>query len=522
MLSSNPSFYSASLSVAAVGSHEPGRAAPKGRCLMRWKLSALSTALSLVGFVALAQGPAPVSPGDESEIVTVWGGCPTFTWTLAEGAETVELEVYRVPADEADGPLERELAVSLPGSAQAWTPALAQCPGPGARYAWSVRSTALGVHGEWSRPWLFEIAAGPSDEEVRTALATLRRYLGERESSSLEPPQQQVPGVERSGLPSTLLSSSTGAREGTLHFGLDAVAADPDLFNIGVRGRGAGAGVYGTSDGIGVFGIGPLGGYFSSPVGAGRGLLVRGTACCSGAIPENHAALVSNVSQIAGADVLALTSPAAVPAQGTNFITFFGDGNVIGEIQGDGAGGIEFDGSVVGPASDFAEYLLKLDANDRLEPGDVVGLSAGRVSLHTAAADRAMVVSTRPIVAAGLPRPEDASGYAIVAFLGQVPVKVRGPVAAGDLLVPSGLEDGTAVATRELSVHQARLVIGRAQEDSSGVKEVETVKTLVGLAEMTAAGVSPAAAREPSRYAWLVLGMLLTGIVMALRRSWNG
>ncbi len=486
---------------------------------MRWKPAAVSTALTLVGCAVFALGPTPVSPGSEAEIVSISGACPTFSWTLAEEAEAIELEVYRVPEDEGDAPLERILAASLPGSAQSWTPALAQCPDPDARYAWSVRSIARGETGEWSPPWLFEIAAGPSDEEVRTALATLRRYLKQGMSDSLEISPPRAPDTGRVGLPRLLLSSSTGAREGVnigIHGEVDGGGS------IGVDGGGS-IGVYGTGSSFGVVGRGDaVGGYFVSIGGAGRALSAAGTACCTGTSTSNHAALIANTSASAGADVLALYSRTAVPGQGTNFITFFGDQAVIGEIQGDGAGGIEFDGSVVGPSSDFAEYLPKLEASDPLEPGDVVGLSAGRVSRQTRTADRAMVVSTRPIVAAGRPEPDEVSRHALVAFLGQVPVKVRGPVAAGDLLVPSGFEDGTAVATRELSAYQARLVIGRALEDSQGELEVESVKTLVGLAEVTAAGLSPTAVRNPSRYAWLVLGMLLTGAVMALRRSWNG
>jgi hypothetical protein len=133
---------------------------------------------------------------------------------------------------------------------------------------------------------------------------------------------------------------------------------------------------------------------------------------------------------------------------------------VLGEIEGDGSGGVQFTGSVVSTSSDFAEYLPSLEPDDQFEPGEVVGLFGGHVSHRTRGADRAMVVSTHPVVG-GRPHPEDASRHARVAFLGQVPVRVRGPVSAGDVLVPSGEEDGTAVAVSadELKVELAAVVV---------------------------------------------------------------
>jgi hypothetical protein len=70
---------------------------------------------------------------------------------------------------------------------------------------------------------------------------------------------------------------------------------------------------------------------------------------------------------------------------------------------------------------------------------------------------------------------------ALVAFMGQVPVQVRGPVQAGDLLVASGLHDGTAVAVSpaNLSPALANQIIGQALE-SSRDSGVSLINTLVG------------------------------------------
>lgn len=94
-------------------------------------------------------------------------------------------------------------------------------------------------------------------------------------------------------------------------------------------------------------------------------------------------------------------------------------------------------------APDYASlYLLP-------PPGSVVQLRSPeqRLTLDTSGDGPCMIVSTSPSVAAGTPvDPRDAAKGAFVAFLGQVPVRVRGVVRAGDQLVPSGLHDGVAVA----------------------------------------------------------------------------
>ena len=130
----------------------------------------------LIGTGASAQGPTPVSPGSQVGVAVVSGRCPTFHWTTVDGAELVDLVVYRVQLEEAEGPPERVLTVTLPGTANGWTPSLGQCLEPGGRYAWSV-----GTGGEWSEASLFEVPAAPSVTEVEEAMAVLRRFVDEEE-----------------------------------------------------------------------------------------------------------------------------------------------------------------------------------------------------------------------------------------------------------------------------------------------------------------------------------------------------
>jgi hypothetical protein len=149
---------------------------------MKWSVGAVVLLLTLVSAGAQAEGPLPVSPGGQAEMAVVAGRCPTFHWTAVEGAESVDLVVYRLLQEEADGPPEQVLSVALPGSAHGWTPSLGQCLEPGGRYAWSV-----GVQGAWSEASLFEVSAAPSVVEVEEAMAVLRRYLGDTNVGSAAP-----------------------------------------------------------------------------------------------------------------------------------------------------------------------------------------------------------------------------------------------------------------------------------------------------------------------------------------------
>lgn len=128
--------------------------------------------LTLASASVAAEAPLPVSPGGQAGIAVVGGSCPTFHWTSVAGAESVDLVVYRLPEQEAEGPPQRVLSVTLPGSANGWTPSLGQCLEPGGHYAWAV---AAG--GEWSDASLFAVSAAPSIVEVEAAMAVLRRHV---------------------------------------------------------------------------------------------------------------------------------------------------------------------------------------------------------------------------------------------------------------------------------------------------------------------------------------------------------
>ncbi|NDC82275.1 hypothetical protein EB093_01225, partial [bacterium] len=148
---------------------------------------------------------------------------------------------------------------------------------------------------------------------------------------------------------------------------------------------------------------------------------------------------------------------------------------VVGAIEPDGSGGVQF----ASPEADYSEYIVKKDSRETLEPGDVVFVDHGAVSRKGGdQSSRLMVISTAPVIL-GNWDPESVSKSVPVAFTGQVPIKVIGRVLAGDYLVPSGRNDGTAVAWNPSSNVSSRRIFAQAWE-SSDRKSVSKIKGLIG------------------------------------------
>ena len=148
---------------------------------------------------------------------------------------------------------------------------------------------------------------------------------------------------------------------------------------------------------------------------------------------------------------------------------------VLGSIEMDGFGGVQFSS----PEADYAEYLPKA-SQETLRPGDVVGVFNGQVSRATVGARSVKVISSRPIVSGNFPGQAQLDAFGLVAFMGQVPVRVRGPVRAGNYLIPSGLQDGTAVAVVASVVVNPEQIIGQAWTSSEAEGE-GMVNAIVGM-----------------------------------------
>lgn len=172
---------------------------------------------------------------------------------------------------------------------------------------------------------------------------------------------------------------------------------------------------------------------------------------------ENHVACIDNTSTDNNADVLALRVAGTNPGDAQNFITFFDGSGAIASFEGNG-GSVAFNGT----GADFAECLPMVDHAESIAPGDVVGVHDGHITKRTTGADKVLVVTDRAIVVGN--RPGDESAFQRVALMGQVGVKIRGPVSAGDVILATGDDDGIAMAVpaEQVPFHRLGDIVGQA------------------------------------------------------------
>ncbi|UCE17163.1 MAG: hypothetical protein JSV84_09675 [Gemmatimonadota bacterium] len=131
--------------------------------------------------------------------------------------------------------------------------------------------------------------------------------------------------------------------------------------------------------------------------------------------------------------------------------------------------------------ADYAEWLPKLDPEEKMSFSQLVGVHDGKVSKTTAGTDQIMAVSVNPVVVGNMPPKGEESGYVKVGFLGQVRVLVRGSVEMGDYIVPSGNDDGTgiAVSPEDLRLAHVSQVLGRAWSASTNDR-MNLINVLIG------------------------------------------
>lgn len=133
-------------------------------------------------------------------------------------------------------------------------------------------------------------------------------------------------------------------------------------------------------------------------------------------------------------------------------------------------------------SGDYAEWLQKADLGEGFTPGDIVAVNGGMISKNTINAEKLMAVSTCPVVLGNMPEKNEEYKYEKVAFMGQIPVKVRGEVHSGDFIIPSGLNDGIGIAVEPelMTIEELDKVVGRAWTESSD-RYVKMINVLVGI-----------------------------------------
>ncbi|RJP72292.1 MAG: hypothetical protein C4539_03815 [Ignavibacteriales bacterium] len=133
-------------------------------------------------------------------------------------------------------------------------------------------------------------------------------------------------------------------------------------------------------------------------------------------------------------------------------------------------------------SGDYAEWLERIDLNETIFPGDIVGVNGGKISKNTFNAENLMAISTSPIVLGNMPLKTEENKFEKVAFMGQVPIKVSGEVNCGDFIIPSGLNDGTGIAVSPelITIDELDKIVGRTWSESN-VESVKMVNVLVGV-----------------------------------------
>ncbi|WP_235297466.1 hypothetical protein [Portibacter marinus] len=133
-------------------------------------------------------------------------------------------------------------------------------------------------------------------------------------------------------------------------------------------------------------------------------------------------------------------------------------------------------------SADYAEYLPKINMLETFYPGDVVGVVNGKITKDISQATQLMVISSDPLVLGNMPLSGDEQFYEKVAFMGQVPVKVKGAVNSGDYLIADEENPGfaKAVSPKDLTLNDCKKIVGISW-GSSELKGTNFVNTAIGL-----------------------------------------
>ncbi|WP_375436316.1 hypothetical protein [uncultured Hymenobacter sp.] len=134
-------------------------------------------------------------------------------------------------------------------------------------------------------------------------------------------------------------------------------------------------------------------------------------------------------------------------------------------------------------SADYAEWLERSNASENIAAGNIVAVSGGKISKFTDGAQQFMVISTKPAVLGNMPPAGQEAAFEKVAFMGQIPVKVRGIVFSGDYILPSGLNDGTGVGVspKEIKAEQYKQIVGVAWSESLVEGGIASVNMAIGL-----------------------------------------
>lgn len=132
-------------------------------------------------------------------------------------------------------------------------------------------------------------------------------------------------------------------------------------------------------------------------------------------------------------------------------------------------------------SADYAEWLPRASVAEQLDPGDIVGVVGGKISKQTTGINQLMAISSAPMVLGNVPEKGKEKDYEKVAFMGQVPVKVKGIVNIGDYIIASGNNDGIGIAVSEekMTAEDYTSMVGIAWSESKMSSGVSFINTAV-------------------------------------------
>ncbi len=131
---------------------------------------------------------------------------------------------------------------------------------------------------------------------------------------------------------------------------------------------------------------------------------------------------------------------------------------------------------------DYAEWLERTNPFEMISAGDIVGVKGGKVSKNLQGAEQILAVSHNPIVLGNAQSKEREPFGNKIAFTGQVPVKVVGPVNMGDYIIAKGEIQGYGIAIKPaaLTTDDLKLAVGRSWETNLN-EGPKMVNTLIGV-----------------------------------------
>ena len=133
--------------------------------------------------------------------------------------------------------------------------------------------------------------------------------------------------------------------------------------------------------------------------------------------------------------------------------------------------------------ADYAEWIERENIYEIMYPGDIVAVNGGLITKNISDKyNQLLVISTNPAILGNIPEIHKQHLYEKVAFMGQIPVKVRGSVNKGDFIVHSELNDGSgiAISPEDIKANQYKKIVGVAWQEKYG-NEIGYINMSIGL-----------------------------------------